>query len=494
MMKIAVIGSGFAGLMAAGMLSKHGHHVTVYEKNAYFGGRASSFQAEGFHFDKGPSWYWMPDIFEEAFELLGVNRSEQYKLDKLDPGFRVYFEKNDYVDIPADYSALRDVFEDIESGAAKKLDKFMDEAEKKYQIGVKEMAKFPSVSIFEFINLKVLRSFIQMDLFRSVSSQVRHLFDDIRIRKIMEFPVLFLGAAANKIPALYTMMNFSGLKQGTYYPQGGFKSVVDAFVSSAEKNGVQFESNAEIEELIVGKNKVTHIKLKNGAQHEVDVVIGAADYAHVETLIPKPCRNYSEAYWESRTFAPSSLLFYVGIAKQLNSIEHHNLFFHSDFEKHITEIYKKPSWPTDPLFYVCCPSVSDPSVAPEGCENLFFLMPIAAGLKDSVEIREQYFERLVESFEQLTGESIRDHIIFKRSYCVSDFKQDYHAYEGNAYGLANTLKQTAILKPSIKNKYLNNLFYSGQLTVPGPGVPPSLLSGELVADYVLNHVDSEVKS
>jgi phytoene desaturase len=482
-MRASIIGSGFSGLMSACVLADEGFDVRIYEKNPWLGGRASSFQSAGFHFDKGPSWYWMPDIFERAFERLGWNISELYTLERLDPAFRVYFGPNDFIDIPDNYEQLRQLFESLEKGAANNLDRFMREAAIKYDIGVNDMARLPSLSILEFLNFKALRSALQMDMFKSVSSQVRALFKNEKIRHIMEFPVLFLGASAKKIPALYTMMNYAGLKLGTFYPQGGFSQVIDAFVRVAKSKGVNFELNAAITEMKVSQGRVSHLQIEERSV-ETDVVIGAGDYVHMESLLPEQHRNYSEEYWEKRVFAPSSLLFYLGIDKRLKNIQHHNLFFHSDFELHTEEIYTKPSWPSDPLFYVCCPSLTDDSVAPEGCENLFFLMPIAAGLTDSPQLRQDYFNRLISSFEKITGEQIKEHIIVNESYCLADFESEYNAYKGNAYGLANTLNQTAILKPSIRNKKVSNLFYTGQLTVPGPGVPPSIISGEIVGDQV----------
>ena len=167
-------------------------------------------------------------------------------------------------------------------------------------------------------------------------------------------------------------------------------------------------------------------------------------------------------------------------------MKHHNLFFDTDFTKHAEEIYDEPQWPSNPLFYVCVPSITDDSVAQAGCENLFVLMPIAPDLDDDEEMRERYYNILMNRLEEITGEQIKSHVTYKRSYCVEDFKSDYNSYKGNAYGLANTLTQTAFLKPKLQNKYLPNLFYTGQLTTPGPGVPPSLISGQVVADFMLN--------
>lgn len=485
--KVCVIGAGFSGLVSAGVLAKEGFEVSLYEKNLFLGGRASSMNIEGFHFDKGPSWYWMPEVYDQAFHRMGVKRSDYYSLTRLDPGFRVYFDKLDYVDIPDDYNELRDLFENMESGGAVALDRFMKEAREKYTLGVNGMARMPSVSWMEFLSPALWKSAMKMDLFSSVADHVQKRFKNERIRKIMEFPVLFLGASASRIPALYTMMNYAGMCLGTYYPSGGFAGVVKGFENVVKDLGVEIYAGTAVTGFETNRDSVTRIVLEDKQGVETDFVVGSADYVHIDTLLASKKRNYKSDYWKKKVFAPSALLYYVGINKKLEDIEHHNLFFHAPFDKHIDTIYSHPSWPDDPLFYVCCPSRTDEGIAPVGHENLFFLIPIATGLEDSEEIREHYFSMIISRFEEVTGENIKEHIVVKKSYGLDDFKQEYNAYGGNAYGLANTLRQTAVLKPSIRHRKLHNLFYAGQLTVPGPGVPPALISGEIVADYIIKN-------
>ncbi len=199
-------------------------------------------------------------------------------------------------------------------------------------------------------------------------------------------------------------------------------------------------------------------------------------------MLDKEYRNYDEKYWNKKTFAPSCLIFYLGFKEKISNLKHHTLFFENDLDLHTTEIYTDKKWPSKPLFYVCCPSKTDDNVAPENCENVFLLMPIATGIEDSEAMREKYFLEMIERIEKHTESShLSSKIDYKKSYCLNDFINDYNAYEGNAYGLANTLSQTAVLKPSLKNKKVKNLFYTGQLTVPGPGVPPSIISGKIAA-------------
>lgn len=486
---IGIIGSGFAGLAASSILASGGCHVDVFEKNPGIGGRARQLEKDGFLFDMGPSWYWMPDVYEQYFNLFGKTTSDFYELKKLDPGFTIIFDKNESIDVPADFEQLCELFEHIEAGAASHLRNFMDDAEYKYQIGMGNLIHQPGLSVKEFLRFKI-SDVLKLQIFSSFKKHVRKYFKDPRLIAIVEFPILFLGAASKDTPALYSLMNYAGLKVGTFYPMGGFGKVVEAFKSIAESQGVNFQTSANVEKLEVVSGEVKQVVLQND-RIDIDAIIGSADYHHIENnLLSEKQRSYPESYWESRTFAPSCLIFYLGVNKRLYKLNHHNLFFDKDIEKHTREIYSDPVWPTDPLFYVCCPSKTDPGVAPEGCENLFILMPVAAGLRDSDEIREHYYGLLMQRLENYTGDNIRDFIIFKESYSVADFVKDYNAYKGNAYGLANTLFQTAVFKPKLRSKKVSNLFFAGQLTVPGPGVPPSIISGRLAATEVLKFLKS----
>jgi len=482
---IIVIGAGFAGLAAASFLAKEGYRVTILEKNHVPGGRARKFEAEGFTFDMGPSWYWMPDVFDNYFAHFGKKVSDYYDLRRLDPSYSVFFGKDDVMEVPASMEEMYKMFEHHEPGSSAKLKQFLSEAEYKYKVGMADFVHKPSHSIFEFADLRILKSLFRLQMFTSISSHVRKLFKNEKLVQLLEFPVLFLGATPENTPALYSMMNYADISLGTWYPMGGMHKIVEGMVRLAEELGVEIKLGQEVQEMVVPNGHVTEVLTQN-ASYTADVVIGGADYHHVEQhLLPASKRRYNEKYWEKRVMAPSSLLFYLGVDKKLEGVHHHNLFFDRDFDQHAHEIYEDAQWPSDPLFYACIPSITDPSVAPANCENLFLLVPLAPGLEDSEELREKYFHIVMDRMEDLTGQDIRNHIIYKRSYAHRDFEKDYHAYKGNAYGLANTLFQTAFLKPKLKSNKVENLFYAGQLTTPGPGVPPSLISGQVVANEVI---------
>jgi len=481
MSTVAIIGSGFSGLSAACYLAAAGHKVHVFEKNLTAGGRARQLKTEqGFVFDMGPSWYWMPDVYERFFGDFNHKVSDFYRLELLQPAFDIVFGENQIESIPRDFEELCKWFEKIEPGSAAQLLRFMKEAEYKYKTGIEDLVYKPGLSVREFMDRKVMLGLFRMQVFSSFSKHIRTYFKNEKLLALMEFPVLFLGAMPEETPALYSLMNYAGLKLGTWYPQGGFGKVVDAFVQLAKSLGVKFYFNAAVEKINTGNNQVVSVSV-NGRRFGCDGVVAAADYHHVDTHLLHPGEgNYPEKYWNKRTLAPSCLVFFLGLDMKVR-LNHHTLFFDERLEQHAKEIYQTPRHPSKPLFYLCCPSKTDRTVAPAGCENVFLLMPMAPGLPDTEEMREKYLGMMLGRIEKYFGEQFKDHIIYKKSYCISDYIADYNSYKGNAYGLANTLMQTAVMKPKIKNKKLSNLVYAGQLTVPGPGVPPAIISGKIAA-------------
>lgn len=485
---IAVIGSGFAGLSAASFLAKSDCNVTIFEKNETIGGRARKFSTDGFTFDMGPSWYWMPDIFERYFEQFGYKVSDLYTLKRLDPSYQVFFEDKVGVDIPANLNEVFNLFDSIEQGSSKKLEQFLDEAAYKYEVGVKDLVFRPGRSLTEFMDMRLALGVIKLHVFQSISTYIRKYFTDPRLIQLLEFPVLFLGAKPQDTPALYSLMNYADISLGTWYPDGGMNKIVEGMGKVAAELGVNIKTDTTVEKIEVENGKAKGVVI-DGKLHEFDYVVAGADYHHVEQhLLDKKYRKYDEEYWDSRKLAPSSLIFYLGIDKELDKLRHHNLFFDESFDAHAEEIYDDPKWPSKPLFYVCCPSKTDDTVAPAGKENIFILIPVAPNLEDTDTEREKYYDMVMDRMEKLTGQEIKNHVVYKRSYAHKDFISDYNSYKGNAYGLANTLKQTAILKPSLVNKKVSNLYYTGQLTVPGPGVPPSLISGEVAAKELLKTI------
>ncbi|MEM7087269.1 MAG: oleate hydratase [Bacteroidota bacterium] len=483
--QIAIIGSGFSSLAAASYLAQAGNEVTIYEKNDSVGGRARQLKKEGFTFDIGPTWYWMPDVFERFFNDFNKKPEDFYQLIKLSPAYSVYFGENDCITIEDTLEKICLAFEHEEKGSSKKLKQFMAEAKDNYDIAIKDLVYRPGLSPLELVTPVTLKKIGQF--FSTISKEVRKEFKNPKLVAILEFPVLFLGAKPSNTPAFYSFMNYADFGLGTFHPANGMYSVIEGMKALAESLGVTIKTNQNVEKIIVVNKKVTAL-IVNSEEIKTNIILSGADYHHTETLLDPEHRQYSESYWNKKVFAPSSLLFYVGFSKKLKNVEHHTLFFDVSFEKHAREIYDDPAWPKDPLFYASFPSKTDIGSAPYGQEAGIFLIPLAPGLEDTPALREEYFEKIMVRFEKLTNQGAKNCVIFKESFCINDFIEAYNSYKGNAYGLANTLMQTAFLRPKLKSKKVKGLFFTGQLSVPGPGVPPSLISGKLVSSLIQKEI------
>lgn len=485
---ISIIGSGFSSLAASCYLAQSGHKVSVYEKNESVGGRARQLKSHGFTFDMGPSWYWMPDVFERFFADFNKKTTDYYELIKLSPAYRVYYGVDDFITIADNLDEIVETFESIEAGSGTILNDFMAEAKSNYDIAIKNLVYRPGVSPLELVTVETAKKVGQF--FSNISKDVRNKFKNDRLIQILEFPVLFLGAKPSDTPSFYSFMNYADFGLGTWHPKTGMFDVVRAMETLALELGVTFHTNSNIEKIIVD-NKTAKGLVVNGKSIYSDLVLSGADYHHTETLLEEKHRAYSEKYWDSRVFAPSSLLFYIGFDKKIENISHHALFFDVDFYQHANDIYDEPQWPKEPLFYANFPSLTDKSAAPEGMESAFFLVPLAPGINDTEALRAEYFEKIIDRFETLTQQSVKNNIIFSQSFCKNDFVDQYNSYKGNAYGMANTLLQTAFLRPKLKSKKVKNLYFTGQLTVPGPGVPPALISGKLVSELINKQFSEE---
>ena len=484
MKKIGIIGAGLSSLYAACYLSKKGHSVTVFEKNSMAGGRSQYFVDKGFTFDMGPSWYWMPEVIDRLFDELGENRSAYFRLTRLNPAYQVFWKDRTSTLIPEKRDELIELFDTFETNGGEKLKRFLEDARVKYDTAMGSFIEYPGLKITELMKFSLVRDALKLDVFKSVEKDIANRFISDKARNILNFPVLFLGERPNKIPAMYTLMNYADLELGTWYPEGGMNALAKALEKIAIDNGVSFHYKTEVEGVASHNDSVDSLII-GGKPVQFDAVIAGADYNYVEQqLLPKKYRRYNPEYWDKRKMAPSSLIFYLGINKKIKNLIHHNLFFDEELAQHGHQIYDDPKWPDKPLFYACVPSKTDVNVSPEGCENLMILVPIAPDLEDTPEIREFYFQLIIQRLEAHCGEPFAEHIIYKNSFCVNDFKSAYHSYKGNAYGLANTLRQTANLKPKMKSK-LKNFYFCGQLTVPGPGIPPALISGKIAAKQVL---------
>lgn len=480
---VLVIGSGIGGLGTACLFAKKGYQVTVVEKNPNLGGRANVFEAEGFRFDMGPSWYLAPDIFEHFFELMGENVSDHLDLVRLSPSYRIFFRNNgDKVDITSDIEKDTQTFETIEPGSGEKLRAYLRQSEYQYNVATQHFMFKNYDSIFDFLNKRVMTEGQKLSVFAKMHNFVSRFFKTKKLQQIMEYTMVFLGTSPYEAPALYNLMSHMDFNQGVFYPQGGFYELINALANIAKKNGAELRTNSEVAEIIVEEGKAKGVRLSNGEVLNADIVISNADMHFTETkLLADKDRTYKEKYWKKKILAPSAFILYLGVKEKLPSLIHHNLLFSEDWRKNFDDIYKDPVLPDEPSLYICCPSVTDPTVAPDGKENLFVLVPIASDLFVSEEKKQEYADKIITLIEkEMDLPDLRQKIEFMRIYTADNFLADYNSYKGTALGLAHTLWQTAIFRPNNYSKKVKDLYYVGAGTNPGIGTQICLISAELV--------------
>jgi phytoene desaturase len=479
-----VVGGGFAGLSVSAYLAKQGLEVTLLEKNDTTGGRARYWEEAGYRFDMGPSWYLMPEVFDRFFEDLGATASDYFQLKRLDPYYKTFFNPGESVTVTSDMQRTRELFDTFEPGGGEKLTRYLDASKYKYDVAMSEFLYREYSSIFSFLNRRILTEGLRLHVFTSLDKYVRKYFTDRRARQLLEYAMVFLGTSPHDAPALYSIMSHVDLNLGVFYPSGGLAGVADGFARLASDLGVKIVTGSPVREIEVHRGRAVAVHT-DSATYRSDVVVSSADYHHTETdLLPANARSHSARYWERRVMAPSMFIAYLGVNKKLPQLEHHNLYFSQDWDDHFDKIFKQPSWPERPCFYLSCISKTDADSAPSGAENLFLLVPVAPALDDSDAAREQYFDHMLDHVEDVTGTTFRDSVVVKRLYTHRDFSADYNAFKGTALGLAHTLGQTAVFRPAHRSKRVKNLFYTGQYTHPGIGVPMTLIASSIVANEI----------
>ncbi|GAA0538474.1 phytoene desaturase family protein [Halorubrum ejinorense] len=479
---VVVIGGGFGGLSTACYLADAGADVTLLEKNEQLGGRASRLEVDGFKFDMGPSWYLMPDVFERFFGHFGRSPDEFYELERLDPHYRVFWKDGDRVDVLPDRDKNREIFESYEPGAGEAFDAYLAESERTYDIGMEHFVYEDRPRLRDYVDTDVLRYSWGLSLLGKMQGHVEDYFDHPKLQQLMQYTLVFLGGSPTNTPALYNLMSHVDYNMGVYYPDGGIGAVVDGIVELAEDLGVEFVTDAAVTG-IEGRYGAFAVDTENGGRYLADRVVSDADYAHTEqALLPERKRQYTEEYWESRTYAPSAFLLYLGVEGDVPDLEHHTLVLPTDWDEHFEQIFDDPEWPDDPAYYLCVPSKTDDTVAPEGHSNLFALVPIAPGLADTPEIRNRYRDLVIDDIAENTGTDLRGRVVVEETFSVDDFAERYNSYAGSALGLAHTLTQTSLLRPPHTSDAVDGLYFTGSTTTPGIGVPMCLISGQLTAE------------
>ncbi|WP_436344939.1 phytoene desaturase family protein [Natronorubrum sp. FCH18a] len=481
---VVVIGAGIGGLSTACYLADAGADVHVIEKNEQLGGRASRLEEDGFRFDMGPSWYLMPDVFERFFAAFDRTPSDYYELTHLDPHYRIFFKDGDQVDVTPDLERTKAVFEEYEDGAGNALERYLEKSRENYEVGMEHFVYEDRTRLRDYVDLDVARQARGLSLLGSMQGHVENYFDHPKLQQIMQYTLVFLGGSPTNTPALYNLMSHVDFNLGVWYPEDGIGGVIDAIAELGSELGVTYDTDRPAT-AIKGREGAFLVETKRGPLRP-DLVVSNASYAHTEQeLLPPERRGYDADYWESRTYAPSAFLLYLGVEGEVDELAHHTLVLPTNWEEHFDQIFEDPEWPDEPAYYCCVPSETDDTVAPDSHSTLFVLVPIAPGLEDTPEIREAYREKILADIAANTGEELRDRIVFEERFCIEDFADRYNSYDGTALGLAHTLRQTSLFRPPHRAKGVDGLYFVGGDTTPGIGVPMCLISGELTAEKIL---------
>lgn len=485
--KIIVIGGGIGGLATAALLGKDGFEVTLFEKNDYLGGRAGQYKESGFTFDLGPTWYMMPDVFEQFFSLFDKKPSDFYKLIKLDPHYKVFFSSEESIQIKADIKENLALFESIEPGAGKKLQEVLNESKKIYNYSMQHLVRQNYLSLLPFFNTEMVKNILSFHLFKSYHNYIKSCFKDPKLQKILEFSTVFLGGSPFNTPAFYILILHTDFNLHIWHPEGGIYKVIEAVEALCRRYNVVIKKSEPVMELQSKNGKLTAAITARGI-YEADIFVCNADYAYCETeLINNDNQSYSNSYWQKRTLAPSAFLLYLGLNKKMKNLEHHTLYFDRAWENHFDHVYNKStSWPKKPSYYLCVPTKTDSSLAPHGNEALTVLVPVSPYTKATESSKDIFMHRTIKHLEELTQQEIANKIMVKKIFTNSDFTSAYNAYKGSAFGIAHTLTQTALFRPNNKSKKLQNLYYVGQYTNPGIGLPPALISSQIVHQMIIN--------
>lgn len=482
--KVVIIGGGIGGLAAANLLAKAGYDVHVYEQHSQLGGRAGEKVIKGFRFDTGPSWYLMPDVFKQYFNLFNRNVAKELSLLRLKPAYKVFYESRQPITVTSYLTNDAKTFEAIEPGAGKALERYVAASEEAYQMAIKHFLYTNFDRKHELLHADIMKRSVQLArlLFTPIHTHVQKFVRTKALQQILEYPMVFLGSSPFTAPAMYSLMSALDFKEGVYFPKKGMYTIVELLVSIGKEQGVQYHTGEEVRQIQTKQGIATGVTLKSGEQVSADIVISNADLHHTETrLLEAENRSYPNTYWSKKEAGISGLLIYLGVKGALPQLEHHNLFFVDNWKENFTAIYEDKKLPSSASLYVSRTSATDPTTAPKGHENLFVLVPLPTGFSiDRAELTKLTDHFINEIAQHMEVPDLADRIVYRESFGPDQFKEKFHAWQGTALGVSHLLTQSAFWRTSNKSKKVKNLYYVGANTTPGIGVPMCIISAELV--------------
>ena len=481
---VVIIGAGYGGMALANLLAKHGCTVHVFEKNAPPGGRIHAIKKDGFTFDLGPSWYLMPEVFSQYYELFDLDVAARLDLIRFTPGYQVFFENHSPIRIQGDTALDEATVEQLEPGAGAAFRKYTTRSTTAYTLAVKHFLYNNFSRLRDVLKWEIVRSAPSMLslVFQTLDSYVSKQFRSLQVKQLLEYHMVFLGSSPFQAPALYSLMSHLDFKSGVYYPKLGMLALADDLYEIGKQLGVIYHFAAPVERIVVQDGVATGVKCVDGSTYTADCVVSNADLHFTETqLLARDHQSFPERYWKKRQPGPGALLISLGIKGSLPSLLHHNLYFVENWRENFADIYETKRVPEHASIYICNPTKTDPALAPSGHENIFVLMPLPAGVDIAADMQQQLMERIIATLGRVVDNpQLKKRVVSAHMFGPQDFSRTFNAWQSNAFGgESHLLKQSVIFRTPNKSRTVKHLYYVGAGTTPGIGLPMCLISAAL---------------
>jgi phytoene desaturase len=483
---VIVIGAGIGGITAAIHLAKHGLHVTVLEKNSHPGGRCDRFSREGHRFDTGPTLFVMPQLYEAEFRALEASVRERLDLQRVDPTYHLVFDDGSQFAITSDMKSLQEQLESVQPGSFQGFLRYLQEGERHYQLAMDKMITRDFRRASDFFSLQNLSLVFRIKALINHYRNMSAYFDDPRLKTAFSFQDIYMGLSPSEAPATFSLLPYTELVHGVWYPRGGMYSIVEVLMDLARQAGVEFIFNSEVERINTNSTRAHGVLLADGSRLDGDVILANADLPYVyQHLLPQD--GMAKAL-SRKQFSSTVISFFWGVDKAYEAIHPHTLFLADDYRKNFERVIQDASLPVNPILYVHAPARLDPSMAPRGQDTLTAIVPVGHisenGEQNWGELRDKAREHVFRRLRTIGITDFESHIKFEETYTPPSWRKRYNLMKGSIHGLSHTLTQMAYFRPSNRHPRYKNLYFAGANTHPGTGIPTTMVSGRLVSERI----------
>lgn len=483
-----VIGAGIGGIATAARLARNGYDVTVLEKNSQAGGRCDQIVRDGHRFDIGPTLFLMPEVFAETYAAMGERMEDHLDLRRIDPTYRVRFEDGTELALTANLHEMQEQLETIEPGAFGGLLRYLEEGHRHYKMSLDRFVGRNFYSLFEYFSPRNLPLLFQLKALVKHYDNIGQYFDHPKLKAAFTFQNMYLGLSPYDAPATYSLLQYTELADGVWFPMGGMYRIIETMVSIAERLGVRFIYDAPVARITTEGDRATGVVLEDGRTFSADVIVANADLPYVYRHLLQD--ESMSAQLEQKKYTCSAIMFYWGVDKVYDQLQHHNVFLANAYRESFDRIFEDYTLPDDPSFYVHAPSRTDPDAAPEGEDTLMVLVPVGhiqEGVnQDWDALKGRAREAALAGLARIGVNDLEEHIKFEISYTPLEWRSHYNLAKGAAFGLSHNFTQVGYLRPQNKHPRLGNLYFAGASTHPGTGLPIVLLSARLTTERILH--------